>query len=407
MAIQTTTNLSSAVTTRYTTRYQRAADAVRLYDQLATPVSAPQFELETRRGLGSTYTFNFLSDMSPTTQSISEDADISTQILRDATATITPTSLADGMKWSQLIDLSAYTDYQAARYEALGRSMMESVDNQARAAALQGNLVSRPAARASLDAGTATHTWTEAAIWAAMSTAEALRCPSFTDFRGRSMYMAVAHSDAYYDLFHGGNVVSAAIYGGLPGATLFTGELGEIANCRLIISSAAKVFGAAGADHASSMNSGSGYNLSANANALATTINVTTATNIGSGRMLTIGTEETANTHYDLNERVKHSSGTTASVIIGSGANGGLRFDHPTTDKVLNNDSVYPVAYGSPNSLVKVFAAEVGEYGEVVGPNKVGTAEQWTELVWKWFGGYGRMAENYIIRGEYSSSLDA
>jgi hypothetical protein len=202
-------------------------------------------------------------------------------------------------------------------------------------------------------------------------------------------------------------VVSAAIYGGLPGSTLLNGELGEVANCKLIISPSAKVFGAAGADNGTAMNTGSGYTLSAAANALATSIGVTTATNIASGRFLTIGAEETANTHYDDNERVMHVSGTTTSVIVGLGANGGLRFDHALGATVYNNDSVYPVAYGSPMSLVKVFAAEVGEFGELVGPNKVGTVEQWTTLAWKWFGAYGRMAENYIIRGEYSSSLDA
>ena len=406
MSIQTSSNLSNAVTTRYTTKYQRAAELARLYDQLATPVSAPQFELETRRGLGSTYTFNFVSDMQPGQTAISETADIPLQVLRDATSTITPTSRAEGMKWSQLLDLSAYTDYVAARMEVLGRNMMETVDIQARNAALQGNLVHRAVARASLDAGTAGHNWSEAAIWAAMSTAESLKMPDFVDFRGRRMYMAIAHSDAYYDLFHGGNVVSAAIYGGLPGATLLNGELGEIANCKLVISPFAKVFGGAGADNGTSMNSGTGYALSAAANALDKSISVTTATNIGSGRFLTIGTEETANTHYDMNERVKHISGTTTSVIVGQGANGGLRFDHTTAAMVINNDSVYPVAYGSPNSLVKVYAQEVGEFGEVVGPKRVGSAEQWTELTWKWFGGYGRMAENYIIRGEYSSSLD-
>jgi N4-gp56 family major capsid protein len=407
MAIQTSSNLTNAINTRYTSRYQRAAEVVRLYDQLATPVGAPQFELETRRGLGSTYTFNFLSDMTPGTTAISEDADIALQVLRDATSTITPTSRAEGMKWSQLLDLSAYTDYIAARAEILGRNAMETIDNQAKAAALQGSLVSRAVARASLDAGTAAHTWTEAAIWAAMSTAESLKCPSFVDFRGRAMFMAIAHPDAYYDLFHGGNVVSAAIYGGLPGSTLLNGELGEIANCKLIISPSAKVFGGAGLDNGTSMNTGTGYNFSSAAKALDTTINVTTATNIASGRFLTLGTEETANTHYDTNERVKQVSGTTASVIVGQGANGGLRFDHPTSDFVINNDSVYPVAYGSPNSLVKVFANETGEFGEVVGPIKTGSVEQWTSLGYKWFGGYGRMAENYIIRGEYSSSLDA
>jgi len=404
MAIQSSSNLSNAVTTRYTTRYQRAAELVRLYDQLASPVGAPQFELETRRGLGSTYTFNFVSDMTPGSSTISETADITPQILRDATSTITPTSRAEAMKWSQLIDLSAYTDYVAARMEVLGRNMMETVDNQAKAAALQGNLVVRGAARASLDAGTAAHNWTEAAIWTAVSTAESLKMPNFTDGKGRKMLLAIAHPDAYYDLFHGGNVVSAAIY--QDKSILLNGELGEIANCKLIISPFAKVFGGAGADNGTSMNTGTGYAFSSAASALDKTINVTTATNISAGRFLSLGTEETANTHYDTNERVKYVSGTTAAVIVGSGANGGLRFDHPTTDYVINNDSVYPVAYGSPKSLVKVFASEVGEFGEIVGPMKDGTAEQWTSLAWKWFGGYGRMAENYLIRGEYSSSLD-
>ena len=281
---------------------------------------------------------------------------------------------------------------------------METVDNQAKAAALQGNLVVRGAARASLDAGTAAHNWTEAAIWTAVSTAESLKMPNFTDGKGRKMLLAIAHPDAYYDLFHGGNVVSAAIY--QDKGILFNGELGEIANCKLIISPFAKVFGGAGADNGTSMNTGTGYTFSSAASALDKTINVTTATNISAGRFLTLGTEETANTHYDTNERVKFVSGTTAAVVVGSGANGGIRFDHPTTDYVINNDSVYPVAYGSPKSLVKVFASEVGEFGEIVGPMKDGTAEQWTSLAWKWFGGYGRMAENYLIRGEYSSSLD-
>jgi len=405
MATQTSTNLTGAITTRYTQAYQRAAEVERLYDQLAAPIGAPQFELEQRRGLGSTYTFNFISDMTPSVQTISEDDDISTQLLRDATSTVTPTSLADGLRWSQLVDISAYTDYTAARAEVLGRGMMESVDNKAKAAALQGNLVVRAAARASLDAGTTTHNWTEAGIWAAVALAQSLKCPNFVDAQGRKMLMAIAHPDAYYDLFHGGNVVSAAIY--QDKNILFTGELGEIANCKLIISPSAKVFGAAGADHASSMNTGSGYTLSSGENALATSIRVTTATNIGSGRYLTIGTEETGNTHFDDNERVKQVSGTTTSVIVGQGANGGIRFDHALGATVYNNDSVYPVAYGSPKSLVKIFAQEVGEFGELVGPNKTGTVEQWTTLAWKWFGAYGRMAENYIVRGEYSSSLDA
>jgi hypothetical protein len=43
----------------------------------------------------------------------------------------------------------------------------------------------------------------------------------------------------------------------------------------------------------------------------------------------------------------------------------------------------------------------------LVGPNTVGSLEQWQEMGYKWYGGYGRIAENYILRGEYSSALQA
>jgi hypothetical protein len=93
-------------------------------------------------------------------------------------------------------------------------------------------------------------------------------------------------------------------------------------------------------------------------------------------------------------------------LYVGSGANGGLRFDHALTDTVMNDDSVYPVVYGGPGSLVKVYANEVGEFGQLVGPLEDGLAHQWQSLAWKFFGQYGRVAENYLLRGEYSSSLD-
>src|SRR5512146_1722740 len=133
----------SAITTRYTQKYQRAAELVRLYDQLFVPVSAPQFELESRRGLGSTYTFNFLSDMTPGSTAISQSSDIVPQTLVDASSTITPTSRGEALKWSELVDLEVYTDWVAARAEILGKNQMETVESQARAAALQGSLLYR------------------------------------------------------------------------------------------------------------------------------------------------------------------------------------------------------------------------------------------------------------------------
>jgi len=402
MALQNTSNLSNAITTRYTQRYQRAAAVKRLYDQLAIPVGAPQFDLEQRRGMGSTYTFNFASDLTPGSTAISESVDIVPQFIRDATSTVTPTSRGEAIKWSELVDLEAYTDFVALRAEKVGENAMETIESLAISAALGGSLVSRAAARASLNAGTAADTWTEATMWEASAMVQGLRCPPYMD-KGRSMHLAIAHPDAYYDLFHGGNVVTAATYQNL--GILLNGEIGEIANFKLIISPWAKVFGGAGADN--STGSSQTYVLSAAAEALDKSLSVTTGTNVVYGRYLTVGTEETGTTFYPTNERVKWISGTTTAVIVGSGANGGLRFDHAVTDYVLNGDSVYPVAYGTPGSMVKIFANEVGAFGKPVGPKFDGLANQWQSLAWKFYGGYGRIAENYILRGEYASSLDA
>jgi len=399
--------MDAAVGTRYTQKYQRAAVAKRLYDQLAENLkqSAPQYELEQRRGMGTTYTFNFASDMEPGTTSISETADITPQSLVDTTSTITPTSLGEALKWSELLDLQAYTDFVAFRAEKIGENAMESIEAQAIKAALQGSVVIRAAARASLDAGTAADLWTEAAMWEAAAMMAGLKCPPFVDANGQKSFMAIAHSDAYYDLFHGGNVQSALIYGGLPGSILLNGEIGSIGGFKLVISPFAKVFGGAGADNGTG--SSQTYVLSGAAAALDKTLSVTTGTNVAYGRFLTVGTEETANTFYEKNERVKWVSGTTTATIVGSGSNGGVRFGHTTSEYVLNADSVYPVAYGGPESLVKVYAEEIGEFGQLVGPLYDGLANQWQSLAWKWYGGFGRVAENRILRGEYASSLDS
>ena len=406
MAIQTAAGsspniaLSNAVTTRYTQRYQRGAGMRRLYDQLAMPVGAPQFDLESRRGMGSTYTFNFLSEMAPGSTAISEITDITPQVLRDAVSTITPTSRGEALKWSELIDIEAYTDYVAARAEIVGMNAMETIDARARAAALQGALVVRAAARASLDGATSGHRWSSDALWAAASRIESLRCPPLM-VNGRAQWLAIAHPDIYMDLLVDGDVNSVSLY--QDKEILFRGELGQLANFKLIISPWAKIFGGAGVDGSTNMDT----TLSAALDSMAVTATVASSTGTAVGVYYTIGTEETGNTHYDDNEVVLNTTAAASTTITfaGQSPNGGVRFDHASGAAVRNADNVYPVAYGSNQSLVKVFAKEVGAYGEIVGPKFDGIANQFQSLAWKWYGGYGRIAENRILRGEYSSSV--
>lgn len=402
MAIQTTSFQSSAVGTRYALRYQRGAKQYRYYDQFAgNLMSDSQFNMETRRGMGTTYTFAFASRLTPGTTAISETADVVPQIIRDATSTISTTSLGEAVKWSQLLTVESYMDEWAQRSEVVGINAMESIENQAIAAALQGNLVVRGAARASLDAGTAGHNFTEAAVWNAGAFLSDLKAPQYVDETGQKSWMCLIHTDATYDLVHGGNLVNVALY--QDKMLLLNGEVGRISDFRLIATPFAKVFYGAGAANGSS--NASTLN---DTSALALDLNFveTSSTNNSAGRHLTVGTVETANTFYPTNETVRYVSGTTTVTFVGAGANGGFRFDHANGETVNNSDNVYPALYGSGESLVKAYANDVGEFGQMVGPLTDGLLQQWQSLGWKWFGGYGRVSENRLIRGEYSSSLD-
>lgn len=400
MAIQSTSNLSNAIRTKYAAAYLKSLMGRRVYDVFAVGVGEPQFKLEQGPWLPNTVQFNFASDMTPATSTISETVDIVPQILRDATTTITSTSRADALQWAEALDLKAYTPYGEARMEALGKNQMESIDLLAQAQALQGGLVVRAAARASLDAGTAGNRFTDTAISKIGSIVETLKCKPFDN----GMLMAVCHNDAYYDLIQGGNVVTIAQQ--QDKSILQNQALGSWGKFMIVSTPWAKVFGAAGADNGSN----AATTLSSAANALAKQIVVASATNINVGEYLTIGTEETGNTHYSTNEIVRvsadYTSGTTVD-IIGEGANGGLRFDHASGAAVRNADNVYPVVFGGRGSLVKVWAQEVGEYGMVVGPKEDGLVNQFRSIGWKYYGGYGLVSDSYIARGEYASSLQA
>ena len=214
-------------------------------------------------------------------------------------------------------------------------------------------------------------------------------------------FIAIMHPDAYYDLLTAGSIDDIAHY--QDKNIWLNGALGTLNGFQILASPFAKVFMGAGEDASTAGN----YTLSAAANALAKSLSITTATNVAVGRYLSIGTEETGTTFYPTNERVKHISGTTTSVVVGGGPNGGLKYDHANGAGCRNADSVYPVLFGGPKSLAKIYAPDVGEFGEVVGPTKTGNAEQFVSLFWKWYGAYAIMNENWLVRGEYSCSMDA
>jgi len=405
--IQDVSVLSNSHRARHLEEYEFAARTRRVYDQFAAPIASDSRILQHATSVS----VPFLSNMAIATANISEANDVTPQTLRDTVVYVSPVSRAAAIQDSELQVLQNYNDYASVRFGIVAEALIEATEAEAVKIGLGGNLVIRAAARASLDAGTAGNTFTEAEFDKASVMLMALRCPSFGNpypgGGGGNTWGALMSPENYRDLKAGTNLVSIAQY--QDGSILLNNEKGMIGSFRIMVSPFAKVHGGAGADAASN----SATTLSSAANALATTVVVASATNLSTGRMFTIGTEETstltdAGTFYPMNERVRYiSESSTTVTIVGSGPNGGLRYDHASGVAVRNADSVYPVLFGGPQSLAKVYAVDVGEFGAVVGPNRQGLVETFISLGYKWYGGYGIVSESWLVRGEYSSTLDA
>lgn len=408
MAIETTSTLTNSIRARYLNKYLESAGLARLYDQISVPYTAlDAAEGKTMAELmaGSSVVVPFLSDMTPGTSVISQTADVTPQVLRDATASVTPTSRGEALQWSENLDIQAYTNYGERRFMAVGKNMMESVDLLAQAVSTQGSWVERTVARLSLDAGTATHRATDAIFRKFQAKMLAMNVPGFRDENGDDKtFAAIMHPYSFHDISESGNVDSIGLYQ-MAGIHL-NQELGKVGPFRLVVSPFAKVFGAAGLDNGTDVDT----TLSAAADALDKTF-VTAgdvSANVAVGEWWTIGTEETGDTHYPTNERVKPVSAVTTTItFIGEGENGGFRFDHASGVGVRNADSVYTIVFAGPQSLVKLFATDVGQYGMTVGPKKSGILDQFASLGWKYYGQYGRLTEHRVLRHESSTSYEA
>lgn len=354
MAIQVVTAagdavaLSNSVRTQYIENYIEALMLERLYDQISKPVGQPMSQLKR----GSSVQVEFLSDMTPGSSAISEVSDVTPQTLVDAVASVTPTSRGEALQASEKLLIEAFTDYHAQLVQKVGKNMMETVDALARAAATQGTFVWRQgvSARSALDAGATGHRADDVTFMRASGMLSSVKAPGWVDRKnGQKFWVAIMHPLVFHDILRSGNVSPIAQYQNQN--IIFNHELGSLGNFRLVVSPWAKVFGAAGADHATNV----ATTISAAATALGTTITVANTSSIEKGEWLWIGTEETANTHYDDNERVRFVSAADKVItVLGEAPNGGLRFPHASGTAVRNADSAYPIVFGGSDSLVKV-----------------------------------------------------
>jgi hypothetical protein len=291
--------------------------------------------------------------------------------------------------------------------ERLGKNQVITVEQLAIDVALAGAWVERAnATRGNLDAGTAGHRASDAVFRKMHGQMLAMSVPGFLDDSGEaSTWSAIMTPFPFHDICESGNVDAIGLY--QDRGIHLNWELGQLGSFRLVVSPFAKTFFGAGAANASGDAS---ITLDGAVERFDTTVVTASdkAAESAFGLFLNIGTEETGTDFFADNEQVKLSSASgTTLTIIGSGENEGLQFDHATGVAINNNDSVYTIVFGGPASLVKVFVPSVGEFGEVVGPEASGILKQFTSVGWKFYGNYGLLTENRIVRGEYSTSYEA
>lgn len=399
MTVQTTSNLSNSVRAQYVAEYLRGAMFNRLYDQLSSPIGGISMEQAMR---GSSVVLPVLFDLEPVTSAISQTADITPVVMTDTTVSITPTSRDNAIQWSEALDFTVYTNYGSERFYKLGQNQSESIDLVAKAAALSGSLVNRAAARSSLDAGTSGHRLSDSDMEKVQAQLASLKVPAFVGEGGASAWVAILHPYIFHDLRESGNVDSVGIYQN-QGIAL-NWELGKLGPFRLVVSPWAHVFLGAGATcTAGSLSEASTAAIAAGD----VTLTVAAGTHADDAHFVNIlDGVETSTTFYPKNEQVEYVSGTTTITFVGSAPDGGARFAHASGITINNSDNVYTVAYGGPQSMAKTWVPEVGEFGEVVGPAEGGLLKQFRHIGWKWYGGYSLVAENRIMRGEYTTSFE-
>ena len=103
---------TNAIRTQYIGTYLRSVSGQRVYDQLAVPYTQFSGGLSMKELMqGSSIQINFSSGLQPGTTAISETADVTPQVIRDATKTVDPTSRGEAVQWSENLDIQAAYGY--------------------------------------------------------------------------------------------------------------------------------------------------------------------------------------------------------------------------------------------------------------------------------------------------------
>lgn len=356
-----------------------------------------------RRGAGySSLRINTYHRLLPANSTRSEITDIAPVQLRDSQVTISHSFYGNAVQLSLKLQETASRDLFQVAAKIVAENAAESVDYVARSVAVAGSAFELGNG-SSRDAVNSNGVLTPGMLHNAagfLASAPKLDGGLNQPTIGGGL-AAVMRNAVIADLAENSSIILLGQYRDSAPETVLMGEIGaHMSGVRLIVSDWAKIFQGAGSTFVASSD-----NLSNAVNAGATTIAVSTALTSGTGTYLTIGTRETTANGEQTNVEVVYAAALSSALAIQGGApNGGLLFDHSSDSPVGAYNQVHAVVVFGAESIMKVFASDIGENPQLLPPKVDGMLDQWDSAQWRWYGGFGRRAENRLYRLEVGSN---
>ena len=351
--------------------------------------------------------YDFTHELGVDDSPISEVSDIVPETFEISQVSVSPAAYARAIQLSKVLEFQATPNVTSMAGGIVARLAARTIDYLARTQAVAGNTVTfggDATARANVSPASTTDELAYANFLDASAYLDSAPPLSGMGLGIGAGVAAIMRKAVSADLIEDGTLV---LYGERQesGQFLLNGEIGmHVAGVRIIESNFAKIFSGAGSSLAGVVTS-----LSEDAAAGSTSVNLSSATSSDAiGDYVTLGTiESTANGEDAVAEVVFRSGGTTGSTsfnLVGAGANGGLKYAHSSGAAVTHANQVYATIFMGAEALMKVYAGDWGENGEVLPPEVSGLAKQFNTMAFHVYIGFARKAENRLFRIEHAAS---
>ena len=336
----------------------------------------------------------------------SEITDISPVQMKDSQVTISHSLYGNAVQLSLKVQKAASKDVFQIAAQLVAENAAESIDYVARTEAIAGrgfelgNGSSRDAIDGDSGAITPGMLYNAAGYLASAPKLDGgLNQPTI----GGGL-AAIMRNAVIADLAENSSIILLGQYRDSAPETVLMGEVGaHMSGVRLIVSDYAKIFHGGGSTVGFAVSSD---NLANSVSAGASTLEASTALTSANESYLCIGTPETTANGEQTNVETVYGVGlTTAGFSITGGApNGGLVYDHSSDTPIKGANQVHAVVVFGAKALMKVHDAAIGANPQLLPPKVDGLLDQWDSAQWRWYGGFGRWAENRLYRLEVGSN---